>query len=352
MNKERKLLLGILITGLFLITSCGSKSNDKSPNTQRPQQGLAIKGLIVGYSPLEQQLILTGTILPDEVVELHAETPGKLVELNIEEGQKVTKGQLLARVNDNEIRARMKKLNLDLDLARQDVERKVRLKEINALSQQEVDIAQNKVDGLKADMDLAKAQIEKSEVRAPFDGIIGLRNVSPGGYISVTTTLATLVKNNPVKIEFSVPERFVEGISKGKEIEFSLGHHPKKYNARIYATEAGIDLGTRALKVRALAQNQQGELTPGSFAKVFFTVNGTPQAILIPPHALIPVLGGQSVAKLDKGRVNMVTVETGTRTSTSVEVVTGLAPGDTLLTSGLLQIRQGMPVRVTIEEKW
>ncbi len=351
MNNNLIIRITLLLIVYVLATNCDTKDKNNK-NSGATRQKLEVNAVIADYTMLEQELTISGTIIPDETVDLHPETPGKLVELNIEEGKKVTKGQLLARVNDNEVRARLKKLYLDLELAQQDLERKQKLKEINALSQQETDVAQNKVDGLKAEIDLAKAQIEKSEIRAPFDGQIGLRSVSLGSYISTTTVVASIIKDNPVKIEFYIPERYVDGIVYGKEVEFTLGHNPKIHKAHIYATDAAIDQGTRAMKVRALAQNSNRDLIPGSFVKVKFTMSDIPKALLIPPHALIPILDGQSVAKITNGVVNITPVEIGTRTATSVEIVDGLVPGDTMLISGLLQIRQGMSVNVSIQSTW
>ena len=337
---------------IFLFYGCSNGKTDSQNPPQRSRQGLAVNAVVVKLMPLERNLTLSGTLISDEMVELKAETSGKLVELNIDEGKNVRKGQLLARVNDNEIRARLKKLNLDLKLAQEELTRKTRLLAINALSQQEVDIAQNKVDGLKAEIDLSNAQVEKAEIRAPFDGRIGLRNVSPGGYVSSATTLATLVKDNPIKLEFALPERYVASLTKDKTIEFSLGHHPKVFKATIYATESTIDPTTRSLKIRALVPNPEGELISGFFARVQFRVNGDVQSLIIPPHALIPALGGQTVAQYKSGKVTIVPVEIGTRTPTSVEIIQGIQVGDTLIVSGLLQVRNGIPVNITIQDSW
>lgn len=316
------------------------------------RSGLSVDAYRVTMQPLTQGLSLSGTLLAGEEVELRAETTGKLVEFHLVEGSLVKEGQLLARVNDTEIRARLEKLKSDLNLAQEDLQRKERLKEINALSQQDLDVATNRVDGIKADIRLAEAQIAKAEIRAPFDGRIGLRHVSPGSFIGANTILATLIQDNPLRLEFSVPERYAYGVNIGKEVAFSLGHNPKEYNAKIYATESVIDLQTRALKVRATCSNAKGELLPGSFARVSFSINGNLQAMLIPPHALVPVLGGQNVVLARNGRATFVPVETGVRTPTAVEIVSGLTLSDTLLISGLLQVREGSPVTVNMVESW
>ncbi|MDD2548902.1 MAG: efflux RND transporter periplasmic adaptor subunit [Bacteroidales bacterium] len=347
MVKQNFLFVTALI--VLLLTACNPQDKNKT-TTQRA--GLTVEAYVVTLQPLTQGLSLSGTLLPGEEVELRAETTGKLVEFHLIEGSTVSKGKLLARVNDSEIRARLEKLKSDLKLAEDDLQRKQRLKEINALSQQDLDVALNKVDGIKADIKLSEAQIQKAEIRAPFDGRIGLRHVSPGSFIGANTILATLIQVNPLRLEFSVPERYAYGVKVGKEVTFTLGNYPTEYNAKIYATESVIDLQTRALKVRALCSNLKGELIPGSFARVSFTINGSPETLLVSPNALVPVLGGQNVVLARNGKATFVPVEIGIRTSTAVEIVSGINPGDTLLLSGLLQVREGTPVLTNIVENW
>jgi membrane fusion protein, multidrug efflux system len=344
--------ISVSMVSIAVLTGCNSGTDKEMTSGQRSRSGLPVNAYVVTLQPLTQGLSLAGTLIAGEEVELRAETTGKLIEFYIDEGRFATKGQLLARVNDSEIRARVEKLKSDLKLALDDLDRKERLKEINALSQQELDVAKNRVDGIKADIRLAEAQIQKAEIRAPFDGRIGLRNVSPGSFIGANTILATLIQDNPLRLEFSVPERYAYGVSIGKEVTFTLGYYPTEYKAKIYATESVIDQQTRALRVRARCPNPKGELIPGAFARVSFELDGNAKTMLVPPHSLVPVLGGQNVIVIRNNRANFVPVEIGLRTATVVEVVTGVQPGDTILLSGLLQVREGMPVVPTVVESW
>jgi membrane fusion protein (multidrug efflux system) len=323
-----KRIIGLLFSAFIVvfISGCGEGDNGSGSGSQRGRSGLIVNAVVVDMKPLTQGLSLSGTLLAGEEVELRAET--------------------------TEIRARVEKLKSDLKLAQDDLERKQRLKDINALSQQELDVAVNKLDGIKADIRLAEAQIEKAEIRAPFDGRIGLRNVSPGSFIGANTVLATLIQDDPLKLEFSVPERYAYGVEIGKEVAFTLGHYPTEYKATIYATESVIDPQTRALRARAKCVNPKRDLLPGSFARVSFNINGNIKTILIPPHALVPVLGGQNVVLSKNGKAAFVSVETGVRTATAVEIVSGINVGDTLLVSGLLQVREGTPVKTNVVEGW
>ncbi|HOP04398.1 MAG TPA: efflux RND transporter periplasmic adaptor subunit [Tenuifilaceae bacterium] len=345
-------LIAVFALTTGLLAGCNESNSKSSTRSNRARSGLEVEAIVVDLKPLSQGLLLSGTLLAGEEVELKAETTGKLVEFHLDEGRSVVKGQLLARVNDSEVRARLEKLKSDLKLAQDDLERKQRLKDIDALSQQDLDVAVNRVDGIKADIRLAEAQIEKAEIRAPFDGTIGLRNVSPGSFIGSTTVLATLIQDDPLRLEFSVPERYAYGVNIGKEVTFTLGHYPTQYKATIYATESVIDPQTRALRVRAKCINTERKLIPGSFARVSLNINGNVKTMLIPPHALVPVLGGQNVVISKEGKAKFVEVETGVRTATAVEVVSGIQPGDTLLISGLLQVREGTPVSTSIVDGW
>ena len=195
---KRIIYLAAFTTTLMLAgVSCGNGEKEGNTRSERARSGLQVNGYIVDLQPLTQGLSLSGTLIAGEEVELRAETTGKLVEFHLDEGKQVKKGQLLARVNDSEVRARVEKLKSDLQLALDNLERNQRLKDINALSQQELDVALNRVDGIRAEIRLAEAQIEKAEIRAPFDGKIGLRNVSPGSFIGANTVLATLIQDNP-----------------------------------------------------------------------------------------------------------------------------------------------------------
>lgn len=347
MNKT--IAITIVLTIAFIsFYSCTKKEKADSSKDRRGKDALNVEVVIVEPIAFSQQVTVAGSIQANEVVDLKAESTGKLISIAFNEGDYVSKGQLLARINDSEIRAKLEKLKLDLKLAEDDEIRKKRLLEINALSQQEYDIALNKVDGMKADIKLAEAQIEKAEVRAPFSGKIGLRYVSPGSFISTNTNVATLVQTDPVKIEFAIPERFGDLIRKGKEVTFSTTTRSELKKATVYAFEPMIDPQTRSISVRALSSNKNGELIPGAFVKVNIRFDEAPKTLLIPPQSLIPELGGQKVYLIKNGKVKESKVVIGTRTAVYVEIINGVNSGDSLITTGLIQLREGMPVRPTI----
>ncbi|RPH31151.1 MAG: efflux RND transporter periplasmic adaptor subunit [Bacteroidales bacterium] len=345
---NRFISITLLALAGVTIVSCGKKQANEQGKGQRGKNQLAVDAVIVKPSPFSQQITVSGTIAANEEVELKAESTGKLTEISFKEGDFVKQGQLLAKINDSEIQARLQKLNLDVKLAADDEVRKKRLLEINAISQQEYDIALNKLEGIKSDINLTQAQIQKAEIRAPFNGKIGLRYVSPGAFVSSTTVLANLIQIDPIKIEFSIPERFSGMIKSGKAITFNLTNNLLDYQAKIYAFEPSIDYQTRSMKVRAVTSNKDGNLIPGSYVKVSLIFDELPNALLIPPQALSPELAGQKVYLVKKGKAAESMVKLGIRSGNSVEIVDGITEGDTLIISGLIQLKKGMPVKPNI----
>lgn len=333
---------------MLSFTYCGKKQNAEGGKGQMKRSALSVDAVIVKPSPFAQQITVAGSISANEEVELKSESSGKLIEIDFKEGDFVKQGQLLAKVNDSELQAKLQKLVLDEKLASDDETRKKRLLEINALSQQEYDIALNKLEGIRADIKLTKAQIEKAEVRAPFSGKIGLRNVSLGAFISASSTIANLIQTDPVKIDFSIPERYTGLIKTGKTLICNLTNNPNPFEAKIYAVEPSIDFQTRSMKVRAMAPNKEGILIPGSYVKVNLVFDEIPDALLIPPQAISPELAGQKVYLVKNGKATESMVSLGVRSGNYVEIVDGIAVGDTLIITGLIQLKKGMPVKPKI----
>ncbi|MGD9978665.1 MAG: efflux RND transporter periplasmic adaptor subunit [Bacteroidales bacterium] len=349
MSIRKPLLVCLLSSSIVFLLSCNSNSNGKNQGG-KGKPGIYVDAIIVKPSPIQRSLQVPGSILPSEQVELKAESSGKLIELNLTEGSSVKKGDLLARINDSDLRALLQKKQLDEKLAADDEARKKRLIEINAISIQDYEAAQNNLDGIRAEIAQAQAQIAKAEVRAPFDGKIGLRNVSLGAYISTSTILATLVQDDPLKIEFSVPERYSSYIKNGVEVVFTIGDSPKTYAAFIYASESAIDPTTRSLKVRARYPNPDRKIIPGSFSKITIVFKNLPNAILIPPQAIVPEMETETVYIAQNGNALKRAVTVGERTGTTVEILDGVSAGDTLITTGLTSIRNGMPLNISIAD--
>jgi membrane fusion protein (multidrug efflux system) len=301
---------------------------------------------VVQPQPLNNVIQSTGTVLANEEVDIRTEISGIIQKIHFKEGQKVQKGQLLANLNDDELQAQADRLAYTIKLNEQVEYRQKQLLDREAISRQEYDIALADVNTVKADLQRVKAQIARYYIRAPFSGEIGLRYVSEGSYVSPTTQIASMQDIDRVKIEFTVPEKYSDLVQRGDSITFTVRGNERKYKANVYAVESRIDLATRSLRVRALAGNPDRTLIPGSFAKIELTLNRIADAVLIPTEALIPELQGQKVYLLKNGRALPSPVKTGIRTSREIQITEGVSPSDSLIVTGLLQIKDSAQVKV------
>jgi membrane fusion protein (multidrug efflux system) len=334
----------ILLTITLLLSACGEKKQTASgPAAQRP---VMVSGVAIIPREIREEIQSTGTILANEEVEIRSEVAGRIISINFTEGTRVNKGNLLVKINDDELQAQLKKLILEEGLAKDDVYRKSRLLEINAVSQEEYDISQNQLAVIQAQIDLVKSQISKTTIVAPFSGQIGLRYVSPGGYISSSMLIARMQDTDPVKIEFSVPEKYLGRVAPGTELFFSIEGSDSLFSGTVYAIDPKIDPSTRSLTARAKSPNPGRLLYPGAFAKVRLMLQTVPDALVVPSETLIPDIRGEKVYVCKDGKVKVVYVETGIRTERDVQITAGLNPGDTVITTGLLQIRENMSVTI------
>jgi membrane fusion protein (multidrug efflux system) len=342
----------IVLAVIFLLALPKLKLFDDKEEAQQagPQAGqkpkLMVEALTLRASKLDNKLIVTGSVLANESLELKSESSGKITKLLFEEGKAVGKGSLLLEINNEEIQAQLQKQKYNQKLNQDNEFRQRKLLEKDAISQEEYDNALNRLNTTVADIKLLEAQLEKTRIKAPFDGVIGLRYVSQGAYITPATAVATLYNISPAKIEFAVPARYSAQVKRGEKIFFSIENDLTVYEGQVYAVEPRIDPETRTLKIRALSENKSGRLIPGQFVKVQLILQSINDAILVPSEAVIPDQGGKKVFIADSGKAKEVKIETGIRTEKSLEVLSGLKAGDTLLTTGILQLRQGIDIKI------
>lgn len=300
---------------------------------------------VVKTSRLDQSIEASGTLQSNEEVEVKPEINGRIIHLYFKEGTSVKKGDLLVKLYDEDLKAQLQKLKLQQQLSKTTLERQENLLKINGISQQDVDVTRNQVSAYGADMDYTQTQLQKTELRAPFSGKLGLRNVSEGAIISSATIITTLQQIDPLKMDFSVAEKYRNAIKNGDQVNFYVAGDNKEYKGSIYAIDPKIDLTTRTVKLRAIVPNNNGILFPGSFAKVKIVLKDMPEAMMIPSQAVIPGTRDKKVIIADSGKAKFVVVETGLRTESSVQITTGLQPGDTVITTGILQLKPGMPLK-------
>lgn len=351
----KKTLITVAIVAVVIFLLALPKLNlfgDKAKQQAAPGQGggsqtLFVDAIVIKPAKLDNKLNVTGSVLPNESLELKSEVSGKIISIAFKEGKQVKKGDLLIRTNDDEIAAQLEKQKYNRKLNEDNEFRQRKLLEKDAISQEEYDNALNRLNTTGADIQLLETQLAKTKVRAPFDGVIGLRFVSEGAYISPSTVIATLYNISPAKIDFAIPGRYSTQVSPGKKIRFTIESDMKIYEGEVYAIEPRIDPDTRTLKIRALADNKGGNLLPGQFVKVELILQSTNNAILIPTQAVIPEQNGKKVFVLENGKAAEVRIETGIRTEDSLEVLSGLNVGDTLLTTGILQLRSGIGIKIS-----
>jgi len=299
--------------------------------------------------PLSDVLRSSGRVLASESVDLVTEAAGRIDSILFKEGERVHRNVLLVKINDDDLRAQLKKTELQIQLASEQEQRQRRLFDINGISREQYDIALNQVNTLKADRDNLVAGIRKREVRAPFDGVIGLRYVSEGGYVSQTTRIASIQKINPVKVDFAIPEKYVGKVFVGDVVQFHNDETNLRFTGKVFAIEPKIDPTMGTVQLRASCANASGRIFPGAYVQIDLRLRGIVDALMIPTQAIIPVLKGQTVLVCKQGIVASVTVKTGTRTPTSIQITEGLSAGDTVITTGIMQLRPGMPVRVMVK---
>ena len=348
--KYPKLIAGIIF--LFFISSCGSKSKDPAPGKKGgPKSGshgpLSVEGYVVNTSVLNSSIEIAGTLLPFEETEIHPEVAGKVVMLSIREGAVVKKGTLLARLFDGDLQAQLHKLSVQLEIAKKTQERQDQLLQIGGISQQDYDLSLLSVSTIQADMQILQASINKTIIRAPFDGKIGFKNISIGAFITPETVITTIRQVNKLKLEFSVPEKYATEVKTGNTIYFTTEATKKKYKAKIMATESGITEETRSLKVHAIVENADMGITAGGFAKVNFDMGDNNNAIMIPTQAVIPEARDKKVILYNGGMANFKVVTIGARDSAKVEILSGLTVGDTIITTGLLSIKPGNKINLS-----
>lgn len=324
------------------------ENSSAGPAPAAAQRPLSVEATVIDATTLQDRISITGTLRANEEVELRSETAGKITSIHFEEGQRVAKGALLVKINDSELQAQLRKAEYRISLAETREKRQKQILDNGGISLEEYEAILNEVNVLKADIDLIKAQIEKTEIRAPFAGTVGLRQVSEGSYISTTTVIATIQDVARMKVDFSIPERYASRVTIGDEIVFSLEGVSEKQRGVIYAIEPKIDANTRTLLLRAQSPNPDNQLLPGAFANIDLIFEEIQNALTVPAIAVIPELGGKKIYVLENGKAVPRTVETGIRTDEVVHITQGLVEKDTVIVTGIQLIRPMMDVDATI----
>ena len=330
---------------LFIIGLVSCREGTIVASKKKSGPGLEANILRIQTASLLEAIQATGTVMANEEVELKAEESGRLMKIFFQEGSEISKGSPLFQIDDRDFRAQAQNVQVNLNLAKKELERNTSLLKAEAISQEAYDASANKAASLQAELDILNVRIDRCLVKAPFSGRIGLRQVSEGAYISVGQALVSLVKERPLKIEFEVPEIYASRIQKNMPLEAFVASSSDTLFAVIYAFEASINSGNRNLKVRALCDNESKAIVPGTYVSVSLQLDELKEAILVPTEAVVPELNGQKVYLVKDGVVKSQPITTGLRRTSDIQVVSGLNLGDSILLTGILQARDGMPVQ-------
>ena len=316
-------------------------------NVSKPKKELVVRSMIVTPRELTDAITISGTLLPEEETNLAFETSGKITEIYFKEGQRVSKGQLLAKLNDATLQANLKRLKAQQQLTEDRLRRQRVLLEKEAVSREAFQEAEVALMTLMAEIEHVEAQIKQTELRAPFDGTLGLRQVSVGEFVNTSQAVTNITAVNRLKIEFAIPERYANQLGAGKKLTFTCEGDNLKRSAEVYATDSHVDTDTRTLKVRAIYENPSGTLVPGRYVQVTLTAQHFAETLAVPSEAIISEMGIDKVFLYDNGVARPVQIQKGLRTASDVQVLSGIEVGDTVITSGTMQLRTGMKVKLS-----
>ncbi len=330
---------------LALLAGCKGKGKEKEGKGGGPKV-LQAEVFVVKAAPLSSVYQSSGTLLANEEISVYPEVSGRITAINFKEGTNIRKGDLLVQLFDSDIRAQIRKLNAQRELQILTKGRQDELLQINGISRQEYDNTVTQIAAIDADIAAGEAQLRRLQIRAPFDGVIGLRNVSVGAIVSTTSLITTIQQVNPLKLDFPVPEQYNGAIRTGDPVHFTVAALRDTLKGSITALQPRADATTRTITMRALVPNADRKLIPGAFANVFITLGRNDNAIMIPSQCIIPTTKDKKVAVLRNGKADLVTVTTGMRLVSEVEIQHGLQPGDTVIATGIMQVKKDMDVKV------
>lgn len=351
MNKTIRSILfftiAIVIIGLLLYPKLKPEQIGPQASVQKNRPVLQVEAKIINPERIENIIKITGAVLANESVAIKSEISGKIEKIFFTEGNPVKKGDLLLTINDDEIIAQLERLKYTQKL-NEDIEFRLRqLLEKEAISREEYEIGLTTLNTTLSDIKEREARIAKHRLHAPFDGIIGLRHVSEGSYLSPSDLVVNIYNINPIKVEFSVPGKYSSLVNKGDSISFNIEASDNDYTGVIYALEPRIDPRTRTLQIRAICQNNDEVLMPGQFTSIKYTLNTISDALMVPSESIIPELNSHKLFVYKNGVVNQAKVSVGLRTDNSVQITQGIIAGDTVVTTGILQVSEGLPVNIT-----
>lgn len=338
-----------MLTVVIIAAACSSQASDKKQEAAAnpAPSALPVDVRIARAIPIRQSEIIAGSIVPNRSVEIMSELPRKVTAVSFKDGSFVKQGQLLYKLDDADIRARLRQLNAELNLAQINEGRLRELLKTETVRQEEYDIALAKLQSLQAAEDVLQDELSKTFIRAPFSGIAGLTRAYAGTLVSPGLPLVSLQEQSTLKIQFTVPEKYLPYVKPGNRIAFSTELSGEKSFASVVSTEAALDMQSRNITVNAVVPNPQHALKAGMSAKVYFeSEDEDAEGILISTESLIPGGSGYSVFLVKNGVATVAPVSVSNRNDTAALISAGIKDGDTIMISNILRASEGMPVSI------
>ena len=308
---------------------------------------VSVEAVKVALQPMPQTITAVGSLRSDESITVRPEVAGRISAIRFQEGQRVAKGATLILLDPAINQAEVQQGRANLKLAQSKYDRAVDLAKSNFISGQAKDEAENNLRVAEAGVQLAEAKLAKTEIKAPFSGIIGLRVVSVGDYVKEGADVVNLESIDPLKVDFRVPEIYLKQVKVGQSLQVQLDALPgKTFEGSVYAVNPLVDAAGRSIVIRAIVRNPDTSLRPGMFARVRLITRDEKEALVVPEQAIVPQGDEQFVFRVVDGKANRVKIDVGQRRDGVVQVLKGLAPTDVVVTAGQLKIREGTPITV------
>lgn len=351
MNKNLKkpiiyIALALIIIILLAIPKLKTSDSSKKPQPQR-NNIVDVNVKILEDETLDNTLQLNATTLSNEETSIYSEIPGRIEKILFKEGQFVKSGQLLVKIDDSELQAQLQKAKARLDYLKNFEGRQKELFNREGISKETYENALSELKMQQAEVKLLETKIEKTNIKAPYSGKVGLRHFSKGAFINQSSEITKIYSINPIKIEFAIAQKYSNEIRKDRKIKFSIPPSDHEYTAKIYAIEPSIDPATRSIIIRAIGQNPKGEIMPGAYAEIDLPVSETTNAMMLPSQAIIQDISGAKAYVYQSGKAIAKNVETGIRTSDEIQITDGLSIGDTVICTGIIQLRGGQDVKIS-----
>jgi len=312
-----------------------------------PPPGIAVEAARVVSLSLPQALTAVGSLRSDETVIVRPEIAGRVATIHFREGERVSKGDVMLKLDESVQRADSDRAKANLTLSKSKFERAEDLRTKGFISSQAKDEAENNFRVAQSDAELTEAKLQKMTIRAPFSGTVGLRMVSIGDYVKEGQDIVNLEALDPLKVDFRVPEVFHSQVKDRQSLQITLDALPDKaYDGQVFAINPLIDANGRSIVIRAQVPNKDGRLRPGMFARVRLFTSASKATLVVPEESLFPVGDDKYVYKVIDGKAARQKVEIGARREGRVEIVNGLAADDLVVTAGGLKLREGTAVTV------